>query len=49
MHPDFVKKFDLRVRETRVNTQKINSLKLGIFGMVMAFFLYKIRKKDPTF
>ena len=45
IYPDFAKKLDLQIYEIRVGTQKIDGLKLDIFGIVLAFFLYERQEK----
>lgn len=45
IYPDFVKKLDLQIHKTNVSAQKINSSKLDIFDMVIAFFSMEDKKR----
>ena len=49
MNPNFIKKLGFRIRETKISTQKINSSKLDIFGMVIAVFSMKNKEKRSHF
>lgn len=49
MHPDFAKKLSLHVGETNVGIQKIISLKLNSFGIVITFFSIEDKKARSCF
>lgn len=50
MNPEFTKKLGLWIYETKVCTQKINSSKLDIFGIIIVFaFLEDKEEKSRIF
>ena len=49
MSPDFAKKLDLQIYETKVNTQKIDDSKLDTFDIVVVSFLVKNKKRKFCF
>lgn len=49
MQLNFAKKLDLHIRKTNVDAQKINSSRLKVLGMVIAFFLIENNHKSSCF
>ena len=49
MNPDFTKKRSLRICETKVDAQKIDSSKLDIFGIVIALFSIEDKEEKSRF
>lgn len=49
INPDFIKKLGLRICKTKVGTQKIDSIKLDSFGIVIASFLMEDKQKISRF
>ena len=49
MNPNFTKMLNLQICETKIDIQKIDSLKLDTFGMVIASFLIKDMEKRSRF
>ena len=49
MNSNFTKKLNFQIHETRVGIQKINSLKLDTFGMVITSFSMEDKNKYLAF
>lgn len=49
MNPNFTKMLNFQIYETKIDVQKIDSLKLDTFGMVIAFFPIKDMEKRFRF